>query len=81
MTLHFIRIIAIAVLIAICMLLPYIPGDYDSLAVTLSTMAQLLGIAGMLLVPIETLWLIYESMKRTKKVGNFQIRIKPMVLQ
>jgi len=53
------------------MLLPYIPGDYDSLAVTLSTMAQLLGIAGMLLVPIGTLWLIYESMKRLKKDWKF----------
>ena len=43
-----------------CMLLPFLPGGYDGLAVALSTMAQLFGIAGLLLVPIAAPWLWHE---------------------
>jgi len=49
------------------MFLPFIPGNYDVLAVTLSFMSQVRGWGGLLLVPIGFLWLIYETMKRRKK--------------
>ena len=64
---HFLRIIGITILLVICMFLPFIPGDYDVLAVTLSFMSRVLGWGGLLLVPIGFLWLIYETMKRRKK--------------
>jgi len=46
------------------------PGTHDSLAVTLSMMAQALGFSGLLLVPIGVPWLIYELMKRTEMRGS-----------
>jgi hypothetical protein len=46
------------------MFYPFLPGRYDRLAVTLSLMAQLLGLAGLLLVPIGAAWLIHELVKR-----------------
>jgi FtsH-binding integral membrane protein len=52
------------------MFLPFIPGDYDGSAGTLSFMAQLLAFSGLLLVPIGLLWLIHESTKRRKTEGK-----------
>jgi hypothetical protein len=46
------------------MFYPFLPGSHDRLAVTLSTMAQLLGVVGLLLVPIGAAWLVYELVKR-----------------
>jgi hypothetical protein len=46
------------------MFYPFLPGRYDRLTLTLSMMAQLLGLAGLLLVPIGAAWLIYELVKR-----------------
>jgi hypothetical protein len=57
---HIARIVAITFLILVCMLFPFLPGRYDVLAVALSTMAQLIGTAGLLVVPIGVLWLFYE---------------------
>lgn len=76
MILHFARITAITMLIVTCMFLPFIPGSYDNLAVTLSLMAQVFGMAGLLLVPIGLLWLIYESMKRTQKDWKLTGKVK-----
>jgi len=50
-----------------CIFLPYTPGDYDVLSVTLSTMAQLSTFAALLLVPIGVPWLIYEIAKGKTK--------------
>ena len=70
MIIHFIWIAVISTLLLTCIFLPFIPGDYDNLVVALSFMAQLLAMAGLLLVPIGLLWLIYELSKRTKKKQN-----------
>jgi hypothetical protein len=67
MVVHLVRMGAMTVLIIACMFLPYFPGGYDGLAVTLSGMSQLFGVAGLLLVPIGALWLIYELRKRAPK--------------
>ena len=61
MAVHFARMGALTILIIGCMFLPFLPGNYDDLAVTLSFMSQLVGIAGLLLVPIRALWLIDEA--------------------
>ncbi|WP_103960622.1 hypothetical protein [Nonomuraea solani] len=47
-----------AALLVLVMLYPYLPGEYDPLAVPLSTMAQLVGLIGLLLVPVGIVWLI-----------------------
>ena len=67
MTLHFIRIVIISAVILSCIFLPFIPGNYDSLAVTISFLAQLLAMAGLLLVPVGLLWLIHELSKQRKQ--------------
>jgi hypothetical protein len=52
------------------MIYPFLPGQYDVLAMPLSTMAQLLGTAGLLLVPIGVLWLVYEVRKQARSSRN-----------
>lgn len=64
---HLVSIGTAVALLAVCMLLPFLPGEYDALAVTLSTMSQLFGMAGLLLVPLGAIWLAHEFKKRTKK--------------
>jgi len=49
------------------MLLPFLPGRYDSVAVPLSMMVQLFGIVGLLLVPLGVVWLAYEFRSELKR--------------
>jgi len=49
---HLLRIAGLTALLTLCMLLPFLPGRYCSLAVPLSMMAQLFGVVGLLLVPL-----------------------------
>ncbi len=58
MFLHFVRIALITALIVACVFLPFLPGPHDPTAVVLSSIAQLIGFAGFLLVPIGVVWLI-----------------------
>lgn len=53
---HLLRMTAATGAVRLCTLLPFLPGRYDSLAVPLSLMAQILGTAGLLLVPVGALW-------------------------
>jgi len=54
---HFLRITAATAGIILCTLLPFLPGRYDSLAVPLSGMSQVVGMVGLLLVPVGALWM------------------------
>jgi hypothetical protein len=60
MTRHSIQLVMAGLLVVACMFLPFFPGGYDGLAVTLSFMAQGFAVAGLLLVPIGAFWLAYE---------------------
>ena len=51
------------------MFLPFFPGRYDGLAVTLSFMSQLFSLASLLLVPLGLLWLWFEITKRKTTTG------------
>jgi hypothetical protein len=51
-------------LIVICTLLPFLPGGFDKLAVPLSAMAQIVGTAGLLVVPFAALRLAAERVPR-----------------
>lgn len=66
MTLHLVRIAGLVVLLVLCTFYPYLPGKYDSLAVSLSAMAQMFGMVGLLLVPGGGFWLAYELRKRAR---------------
>jgi len=54
------RRVLVAALILLCMFLPFLPGRYDGMAAALSLMAQVMGMAGLLLVPAGALWLAFD---------------------
>jgi len=70
---HAVRIAAIVFLTALIMVYPFLPGQYDVLAFPLSTIVQLLGTVGLLLVPLGALWLVYELRKRVRRNRNLPI--------
>jgi hypothetical protein len=67
MTLHLVRMGGLVVLIVLCTFYPFLPGAYDGLAVSLSAMAQMFGMAGLLLIPVGGFWLTYEMRKRARR--------------
>ena len=55
------RVALVVALVAIALAataLPFLPGQYDRLAVSLSGIARVLGVASPLLVPIGLVWLL-----------------------
>jgi hypothetical protein len=69
---HLARLSAATSIIVACMFLPFLPGGYDALAVTLSIMSQLFGIAGLLLVPLGAIWLTYELAVRAPNARTWR---------
>jgi hypothetical protein len=64
---HATGLVAAALVVVACMLLPFLPGQYDALAVTLSALAQIIGVVGLVLVPIGAVWLVYERGSNANK--------------
>ena len=58
---HVVRITGATAFILLCTILPFLPGRYDSLAVPLSMIAQLIGLVGLVLVPVGALWMAAEQ--------------------
>lgn len=54
---HLAVVAALATLLILCIVYPFLPGRYDQLAVPLSTMAQVFGVAGLPLTLVGLLWL------------------------
>lgn len=54
-------------LLTLAMLWPFLPGGYDPLAAAISTLAQAVGILGLLLVPIGIAWGMYELRSSSKE--------------
>lgn len=63
-------------LLILIMIYPFLPGDYDSLAMALSTIVQAFGAFGLLLVPVGLLWLMYEISKQNRTKRNLAIKSK-----
>lgn len=66
---HLLLLTATLVVALACMFYPFMPGRHDRLAVTLSSMAQVVGLVGLLLVPIGVLWLAHESSQSRPRHG------------
>ncbi len=64
---HMAGLVALTVLLVLGLLLPFLPGRYDDLAVTVSSLVAVLGFAGVLLVPPGALWLIHEARRCTSR--------------
>ncbi|MEO5894474.1 MAG: hypothetical protein ABIS06_02105 [Vicinamibacterales bacterium] len=58
-----VRSAGILVLLTLGAFYPFLPGDYDGLAVAVSLVAQILGAAGLLFVPIGALCLAHKLRK------------------
>jgi cbb3-type cytochrome oxidase subunit 3 len=76
MTLHLARIGGLIVLLVLCTFYPFLPGEYDGLAVPLSALAQTFGMVGLLLVPVGVLWLAYELRKRARRKRNLPTKAR-----
>lgn len=57
---HFSLLAGLTALLVLVMVYPFLPGAYDRLGIGLSTMVQVFGVLGVVLVPIGGLWLAYE---------------------
>lgn len=76
MVIHLARMFVITLLIVSCIVYPFLPGGYDGLAMPLSTMAQALGVLGLLLVPVAVLWLAYELRSRARRKQNLPVKAR-----
>ena len=65
---HLARIVLIILFFALCIVYPFLPGEYDSLAIPLSTTVQGASVLGVLLVPVGALWLIAELRQRSRSI-------------
>lgn len=65
---HLVRILLVIIVIALCIVYPFLPGGYDSLAMPLSTIAQGIGVLGVLLVPAGVLWMAAELRQRGRSI-------------
>lgn len=73
---HSLQIAAICALALASMFYPFMPGTYDRMAVTLSGVAQILGLLGLLLVPIGIVWLIHELVNHRRRRDSIPHRAK-----
>jgi len=60
---HITLLIVLTALIALGISYPFLSGDYDGLAVPISTMIQVFGLVGLGLVPVGVLWLLIPKYK------------------
>ena len=77
MLLHLIRLCGIAALIVVCIIYPFLSGEYDGLAMTLSGMAQMFGALGSVLIgPVGVVWLAHELRDQARKKRHIQVRAR-----
>jgi hypothetical protein len=54
---HIILLIVLTSLLTLGVAYPFLAGDYDRLAIPISTMIQVFGLVGLALVAVGVLWL------------------------
>lgn len=67
MTHHLVRLAAVTAAACLGVVAPFLPGKHDGLAQPLSTAVQLTGAAGLLLVPVGSVWLTSELIRRARR--------------
>jgi len=63
LTIHIILLVVLTALLTLGIAYPFLSGDYDRLAIPISTMIQVFGLAGLALVPVGVLWLVMPKYK------------------
>ena len=69
---HLVGLVAAVAVVALCSLLPFLPGHYDNLAMPLSGIAQVIGTVGLLPVPFAALLLFVE---RTPSLARWRMPV------
>ncbi len=59
MLLQIVQLPLFALLILACVFLPFLPGQHDPAATLVSNIAQSIGFAGFLLIPIGSVWIVF----------------------
>jgi hypothetical protein len=70
---HALRIAAGIAGAGLCAIVPFLPGRYDPMAVTVSIMAQVFGLVGLIIVPVGLLWLVAEHRGRSTRRRAYAI--------
>lgn len=65
----------IAIGLVAAMWYPFLPGEYDSLAVPISLLVQAIGVAGLLFVPVGLLWLAMPRRSLTFAIVSLVIGV------
>lgn len=63
---HIFLIIAVIAICIVVIFLPYMEGEYDPLAVVLSSIFQFANFASLLLIPVGLIWCIMDLVKRER---------------
>ena len=58
LAIHIILLMVLTALLTLGIAYPFLSGDYDRLAMPISTMIQVFGLVGLALVPVGVLWLV-----------------------
>lgn len=66
---HLLQIIILAVAVLLGMFLPFMPGQHDPAAILISSTAQAIGFAGILLTPIGIVWLSFGQRSRPLRIA------------
>lgn len=60
---HLTLLVTLTILLALGIVYPFLPGEYDRLALPISIMIQVFGITGLTLIPLGILWLIMPKFR------------------
>lgn len=73
--LHIFAVVSIILLLTVLMLYPFFPGDYESIAVSLSIIIQSAGLLGLLLSIIGICWWLMPRYRNSWALASFIIGI------
>ncbi|MEU4226482.1 hypothetical protein AB0F17_19470 [Nonomuraea sp. NPDC026600] len=79
MTPTVVRIALGAALLVLVILYPFLPGEYDPVAMPLSLLAQVLGLAGLILLPVAIAWVIQEARGRRSRLAVVSLALASLV--
>lgn len=65
---HVLQAALLTIALVGCVFLPFLPGSHDSTAVVLSSIAQAIGFAGILLIPIVVIWIVFGGRCRAIRI-------------
>lgn len=63
-------------MVVFCTFYPYLPGQFDGLAVPLSMMAQVVGLLGVAVVAVNLPWLVHEARRLAAGQGHRRIQAR-----